>query len=133
MSAKSEKLLNLPEKKDNDTIIPNDKTSEEIIKQIIGEYRNWWSATKIVATEINDGKYVLGSIVKVNTNNTALGPSVLIVEVYNGTGDRRVRITAGGVKNYMSDENVKTFKSTKEELRAALESAWTGFSKYVTL
>lgn len=112
MLTESERLLNLPEKKDNDTIIPNDKSSKEIIKQIIGEYSDWFDRIQIMTAEINKCFEITGFFRIKNYYACAH------IQAYNGESDRQVQICIG------SNKIIKTFKTTKGELRAAIESAW---------
>lgn len=47
------RLLNLPEKIDNDTIIPNSEDSIHVVKEILGEYKIGFIMTNPKALEIN--------------------------------------------------------------------------------
>lgn len=108
------KLLNLPEKKDEDTTILDDESKCNNIVKIFEEYKDWYSSLTIVNTN------------KMSVNLT-----------YSGTGSMYVTVVIQSVFNnyaieitlyYNGNLSIQRFKfKTKGHIRAAIESSWMIF------
>jgi len=121
---------------DNRIEIPNDAKSVDIIKSIVGEYRQWFSATKISVAERENRGYAphqtvtyCKSMAKMQSGSVMSPNYKLFVDVWVDHGDRLVKIDEGRFSNWGPGVEIP-FK-TRGELRSAIESVWMAYATFL--
>lgn len=112
------KLLDLPEKKDEDIIITN-KIMPQTIEEIVEEYSNWYYKSDITLVDATYSIYYSSDI-----KGTKLETFILFIEVWKDL--EKNYINARWFWAGISCQHEMEFK-TKGHIRVAIESAWMIF------
>ena len=122
---------------DNLIEIPNDAKSAEMIQAIMGEYREWMSATKIAVVMKAKVGYerdaplvsYCQSVAKMQSGSFS-GPQYKVyVDVWAEHGRRIVKIDGDRAMRWGPD--VEIAFSTKGQLRSAIEHVWMTYSVFL--
>ena len=135
---------------DNTKEVPNGKISEDLVKSIIGEYREWFSATKIrTATRALDGSVFCQSVAKLQHGSVNFPSASLFVDVFKPSLQSKFSSGSKQCENQDNKDQDPDHQraayinfgsemsswggrfSTKGELRNAIENAWMKYRTWL--